>query len=181
MVWRLLTNREAQDADAVIELVERYRARWEVGKFFHVLKTGCKVEALQLGSCGAGLGVDMVVAWRITRGRLARNWMRSCSLTPTKFWEHTCLPRRPAQRDTGHTQSDNSVGCFPGWVPWAQERWRAWRPVLPAALLGLRWAKAALNETLALIATRTHRVRPDRAKPRPPRHKPHRHAAYKAC
>ncbi|MCP3018348.1 IS4 family transposase [Cupriavidus basilensis] len=57
----------------------------------------------------------------------------------------------------------------------------ALKPVLSAALLGLRWAKAALNETLHLIATRTHCVRPDRAKPRPPRHKPHRHAAYKAC
>ncbi|WP_354686644.1 hypothetical protein [Cupriavidus necator] len=30
----------------------------------------------------------------------------------------------------------------------------ALKPVLSAALLGLRWAKAALNETLALIATR---------------------------
>ncbi|MGE8454779.1 MAG: hypothetical protein ACN6OP_30050, partial [Pseudomonadales bacterium] len=57
----------------------------------------------------------------------------------------------------------------------------ALKRVLPAVLLGLRWAKAALNETLTLIATRIHRVRPDRAKPRPPRHKPHRHAAYKAC
>jgi len=57
----------------------------------------------------------------------------------------------------------------------------ALKPVLPALLLGLRWARAALNETLALIATRTHRVRPDRNKPRPPRQKPHRHAAYKAC
>ncbi|CAG9187626.1 IS4 family transposase [Cupriavidus pinatubonensis] len=57
----------------------------------------------------------------------------------------------------------------------------ALKPVLSAALLGLRWAKAALNETLALIATRAHRERPDRNKPRPPRPKPHRHAAYKAC
>jgi len=57
----------------------------------------------------------------------------------------------------------------------------ALKRVLSAALLGLRWAKAALKETLAVIATRINRVRPDRAKPRPPRDKPHRHAAYKAC
>lgn len=45
VVWRLLTNREAQDADAVIELIDWYRARWEIEMFFHVLKTGCKVQA----------------------------------------------------------------------------------------------------------------------------------------
>lgn len=48
VVWRLLTNREAQDTDAIVELVDWYRARWEIEMFFHVLKTGCKVEALQL-------------------------------------------------------------------------------------------------------------------------------------
>jgi len=57
----------------------------------------------------------------------------------------------------------------------------ALKPVLPAVLLGLHWAKAALQEALSLIATRTHRLRPDLSKPRPPRDKPHRHAAYKPC
>jgi hypothetical protein len=30
VVWRLLSNREARDADAVIELIDWYRARWEI-------------------------------------------------------------------------------------------------------------------------------------------------------
>ena len=34
------------------ELIEWYRARWEIEMFFHVLKTGCRVEALQLASLG---------------------------------------------------------------------------------------------------------------------------------
>lgn len=41
------------------------------------------------------------------------------------------------------------------------------------------WAVTS-PDTLALIATSTHRVRPDCSKPRPPRHKPHPHAAYKS-
>ncbi len=70
VVWRLLTNRDAQDADAVVELVDWYRARWEVEMFFHVLKTGCKVEALQLSQMDRverALALYMVVAWRIAR------------------------------------------------------------------------------------------------------------------
>lgn len=46
--WRLLTNRAAPTLDAVIELIDWYRARWEIEMFFHVLKNGCGIEALQL-------------------------------------------------------------------------------------------------------------------------------------
>ncbi|KJK25359.1 hypothetical protein UB46_05685 [Burkholderiaceae bacterium 16] len=47
-----------------------HRARWEVEMFFHVLKTGCKVEALQLSHMDRverALALYMVVAWRIAR------------------------------------------------------------------------------------------------------------------
>jgi hypothetical protein len=70
VVWRLLTNREAQDLDAVIELIDWYRARWEIEMFFNVLKNGCKVEALQLSHIDRverALVLYMVVAWRIAR------------------------------------------------------------------------------------------------------------------
>ncbi|MCY0385786.1 IS4 family transposase [Robbsia sp. Bb-Pol-6] len=77
IVWRLLTNREATDAAAVMELIDWYRARWEIEMFFHVLKTGCKVEALQLSQIDRierALVLYMVVAWRIARlMRLGRN------------------------------------------------------------------------------------------------------------
>ena len=47
----------------------RYRARWEIEIYFHVLKNGCEVEALQLSSMARlerALALFMVVAWRIT-------------------------------------------------------------------------------------------------------------------
>jgi hypothetical protein len=43
--WRLLTNREAGSFEAAAELIDWYRARWEIELFFHVLKNGCRVEA----------------------------------------------------------------------------------------------------------------------------------------
>jgi hypothetical protein len=38
VVWRLLTNRESHDIDAAVELIDWYRARWEIEMLFHVLK-----------------------------------------------------------------------------------------------------------------------------------------------
>jgi hypothetical protein len=45
--WRLLTNREVEDFASAAELVDWYRARWEIELFFLVLKQGCRVEALE--------------------------------------------------------------------------------------------------------------------------------------
>lgn len=68
--WRLLTNREVKDFDAAAELVDWYRARWEIELFFLVLKQGCRVEALQLSTLERlekALVLFMIVAWRIAR------------------------------------------------------------------------------------------------------------------
>lgn len=48
--WRLLTNREAHTVEAVVELIDWYRARWEIEILFDVLKNACRVQALQLGA-----------------------------------------------------------------------------------------------------------------------------------
>ncbi|OTP66048.1 Mobile element protein [Caballeronia sordidicola] len=68
--WRLLTNRDVPDLAEAAQLIDWYRARWEVETFFHVLKNGCRVEALQLSTIERierALAVFMVVAWRIAR------------------------------------------------------------------------------------------------------------------
>lgn len=68
--WRLLTNRTIETFEAVTELIDWYRARWEIELFFHVLKNGCRVEALQLSTVERlerALALFMVVAWRIAR------------------------------------------------------------------------------------------------------------------
>ena len=68
VVWRLLTNREASISDDIIELIDWYRARWEIEMFFHVFKNGCRIEALQLSTMARierALALLMVVSWRI--------------------------------------------------------------------------------------------------------------------
>ena len=67
--WRLLTNRVVTTQKQAAELINWYRARWEIEIYFHVLKNGCEVEALQLSSIERlerALALFMVVAWRIT-------------------------------------------------------------------------------------------------------------------
>ena len=66
--WRLLTNRVAANVDDVIELIDWYRARWEIEMFFNILKNACKIEELQLSGIDRlerALALFMVVAWRI--------------------------------------------------------------------------------------------------------------------
>ena len=66
--WRLLTNRAATTLEQARELIDWYRARWEIEILFHVLKTGCRVEALQLANMPKierALALFLVVSWRI--------------------------------------------------------------------------------------------------------------------
>ena len=48
--WRQLTNREASTFEAVAELIDGYRARWEIELFFDILKNACRIEALPLST-----------------------------------------------------------------------------------------------------------------------------------
>ena len=67
--WRLLTNRPASTLEQAVELIDWYRCRWKIEIYFHVLKNGCEVEALQLSAIDRierALALFMVVAWRVT-------------------------------------------------------------------------------------------------------------------
>ena len=68
--WRLLTNRKVEDLEAAAELIDWYRARWEIEMLFLVLKEGCRVEALQLSTMERverALALFLVIAWRLAR------------------------------------------------------------------------------------------------------------------
>ena len=68
--WRLLTNLDLASLEQAAQMIDWYRARWEIEMFFHVLKNGCCIEALQLGSIEKierALVLYMIVAWRIAR------------------------------------------------------------------------------------------------------------------
>jgi hypothetical protein len=66
--WRLLTNRHVGTLEQACELIDWYRARWEIELLFHTLKNGCRVEALQLDSLDKlqrAIALYLVVSWRI--------------------------------------------------------------------------------------------------------------------
>ncbi len=105
VVWRLLTNRGAPCFEAVAELIDWYRARWEIEIFFHVLKNGCRVEALQLASIGKlelALAIYMVVAWRLARlmriGRTHPDLDASLLLTQAEWEGAYVLAKKPAPK-----------------------------------------------------------------------------------
>lgn len=86
--WRLLTNREVPALADVIELIDWYRARWEIEIYFNILKNGCKVEALQLSGIDRlerALALFMVIAWRV--GHLMRCGRTCPDLDATLFFD----------------------------------------------------------------------------------------------
>lgn len=105
--WRLLTNRTAASFEAIVELIDWYRCRWEIETFFNVLKNGCRVEALQLGHIGKielALAVYMVVSWRLARlVRLGRTHpeLEATSLFTGEEWKSAyILAKRPIPKAT---------------------------------------------------------------------------------
>ena len=88
--WRLLSNRSEVSFEAVLELIDWYRARWEIELFFHILKNACRIEAMQLSTMERlerAIALYAVVAWRIGRlmrlGRTCPIYRASCSSSPT--------------------------------------------------------------------------------------------------
>lgn len=66
--WLLLTSLEVTDYPSAIEIVALYAARWEIEVFHRVLKTGCKIEELQLKKderVKVAIALYMIVAWRV--------------------------------------------------------------------------------------------------------------------
>ncbi len=80
--WRLLTNRSAETLETVVELIDWYRRRWLIEIFFRILKSGCRVEALQLCSLERlerALVIYLIIAWRILHWV---TWGRECPDLP---------------------------------------------------------------------------------------------------
>lgn len=66
--WKLLSTREVASVEQALRMVEAYTQRWKVERFHYVLKSGCQVEALQLGTrerLERALVLYSIVAWRL--------------------------------------------------------------------------------------------------------------------
>jgi len=66
--WLLLSSLPVASFAEAYEKVQWYLCRWQIEVYFHVLKTGCKVEQLQLQSrerIEVALALYLIVAWRV--------------------------------------------------------------------------------------------------------------------
>jgi hypothetical protein len=66
--WFLLTSLPIPHFEEAVTLMGYYLKRWQIEVFFHVLKNGCKVEALQLSDferLSPCLAFYMIIAWRV--------------------------------------------------------------------------------------------------------------------
>jgi len=66
--WRLLTSIPVEDFECAAQLIQWYLCRWEIEIFFRILKSGCRVEHLQLEHTAhlmPCIALYMIVAWRI--------------------------------------------------------------------------------------------------------------------
>lgn len=66
--WLLLTNLPVETFQDACEKMQWYLCRWQIEVFFRILKSGCRVEQLQLQSrerIEVALALYLIVAWRV--------------------------------------------------------------------------------------------------------------------
>jgi hypothetical protein len=66
--WMIITTVPVSTLADAVEVVEAYAQRWKVERYHYVLKSGCRIEKLQLESADRierALAIYNVVAWRL--------------------------------------------------------------------------------------------------------------------
>ena len=66
--WFLFTTLVAGTLEQAVRVIELYRCRWTIEVFFRVLKTGCRVEKIQLHHIDrlrTALAFYLIIAWRV--------------------------------------------------------------------------------------------------------------------
>lgn len=108
-----------------MELINGYRRRWLIEIFFRIYKSGCKVEALQLGTLERlerALVIFLIIAWRIlhvvTLGRECPNL--PCDVVfDTEEWQATWIVsqrQKPPEKPPKLGGMVLIVACFGGFL-----------------------------------------------------------------
>ncbi len=66
--WLLLTTIDVPGFEEAIKILDYYVCRWQIEIYFRILKSGCKVEELQLEEperIEVALALYMIIAWRV--------------------------------------------------------------------------------------------------------------------
>ncbi len=66
--WLLLTSLSVETAEQALEKLQWYLCRWQIEVFFKILKSGCRIEKLQLETLERlepALAFYLIIAWRV--------------------------------------------------------------------------------------------------------------------
>jgi hypothetical protein len=66
--WLLITSLPIESREDIEKVIDYYQGRWPIEPYFRTLKTGCRVEELQLESIGRlkpCVALYLIVAWRV--------------------------------------------------------------------------------------------------------------------
>lgn len=148
--WKLLTTEPIDDEQALLNVVDAYRARWLIEELFKALKTGCAFEKRQLEHYDAlvrALAIFLPIAWQLLRLRaLARTRpdapattvLSELQLTILNHFSKKKLPEKPTVEQAlycvaalgGHLKRNGppgwqTLGCGLERLLAYEEGWRA--------------------------------------------------------
>lgn len=125
IIWRLLTNRLVETLEQASEMVDWYRRRWLIEIFFRVLKSGCRVESLQLSSkerLERALVIYLIIGWRIlhvvTTGQACPNLPCDVVFDPEE-WQAAWMAkyrRKPPQKTPSLGEMVLIIASFGGFL-----------------------------------------------------------------
>lgn len=140
--WLLLSTRPVETQDEAWRCVDAYTRRWQVERFHFVLKSGCKVEALQLETAERierALALYSIVAWRLLwlcyAARVQAEAPCTVALKEAE-WKALYLQkhrRRPPEVPPPLGEAVRWIAQLGGFVgtrkqpPGVQTLWRGWR------------------------------------------------------
>jgi len=123
--WCLITNEPITTLSEAQKRIEWYRKRWWIEVYFRILKSGCRIQALQLRTferLQRALVLYLIVAWRIlllmTMGREHPEWSCEIAFSPEEWktvWViHHRKPPPSVAPDLGSIV--RIVAGFGGWL-----------------------------------------------------------------
>jgi len=115
--WVLLTSKEVTTLEEARRILNLYLRRWDIEVFHRVLKTGCRVERIQLKTVAAltcALVIYAVIAWRIlyltNLGRQCPDIACSCVFEEEE-WKAACAVVR-REKDAGEPTLSEFIGII---------------------------------------------------------------------
>jgi hypothetical protein len=148
--WILITTRVVTSAAAACQMVRDYARRWVIERWHYTLKSGCRVERLQIDDATSlknALAVYGVVAWRLLwMTHLARVEPGQPAAAVVDLAERAVLEEatgRPVQTVREAVRAIAKLGGFAGTPamgePGVKSLWLGWRQ-LEAMVVGYRLA-----------------------------------------